>query len=183
MSDEKQVKQELLNVFHKIVGKFGNDMTVKMDYIVPTSFRINPSSLEPYTQEGQKEKKYIMDFCIGTKIGEEIMPGLCIQVYGNLPKDMNNRHSVISSLKHKHPQARYGMLLSQCDSIPQTVLTPTASYMQHIDFIEALGPILGSDKIYTTLESLVDVQLISSRIISETIFNEGNVRSLRKTYS
>jgi len=183
MSDEKQVKAQLLNFFHKIVGKFKNDIIVKMDYVVPTYFNINPSNLEPYARDGQKESKYLMDFCIGTKVGEEIMPGLCIQVYNNLPRDMNSIHSVISSLKSKHPQARYGMLLTHCDSIPQTVLSPTASYMQNIDFIEALKPVLNSDKLYVTLESLVDVQLRSSRIISETVFNEGNVRSLRKTYS
>lgn len=183
MSDAKQVKAQLLNVFQKIVHKIGNDMTVKMDYIVPTVFNINPSSLEPYTNEGQKEKKYFMDFCIGKKIGEEVLPGLCIQVYGNLPMDINKVHSKLHSLKYNHPQARCGMMLYEGEGIQKDVLRPTNDLMRHIDFIEALKPILGSDKIYTTLDRLVDVQLKSSRIISDAVFGEREVRSIRKTYS
>lgn len=185
MADDKRalVKQALNDVLQKIAGEH-DGLDARMDYIVPTTFQINPHTFEPYVSDSNKSRNYLMDLCIGKRVGKEIMPGVCINVLPDFGNNVINAvHTQAHSIKSIHPQARYGLIFFGISHIPKGIIHPTSNDVIHIDFIEAMKDFIDcSDKVFYFLKETVDVQLKSSDNIASALFGDNKVRSMRKAY-
>lgn len=183
MTEDKKLhaKNTLCKILDNIFVE-RKDLRVGMDYVVPVSFQLNPHSLQPYAVDAQKDNRYFVDFCIGKRVGEEILPGVCITVLNDISPSSRGVHNNAYAFKTLHRQARYGVLLFGMDHIPADVLND--EQLCYIDFIEALGHIFEhEDKLQHVLEKVIEAQLQSGDNISSALFGDSKIRSISKRYS
>jgi len=197
MADKEEykiAKEKIYKTLQEITEEAGLDL--RMDYLLPTQFQINPHTLELYASDYHKLDKFRLDFCIGKNLGEkhaktglgnEIIPHVCIDLLADFLHPPGKDKS--GCIKAYHPQARYGVLLFSADHINirrhrSSEIDPAKFFglnSNELDFIDAIGKIIDHpDKLSNHLKDILAEQDSLSNAMLNILSGGGIIRSFKK---